>query len=223
MKNLLKNKTVSVLALLSFFFMIYTGSNAQISTRVQVTYQVFYDNLQPYGTWIDYPGYGQVWHPQLAGDFRPYLTNGYWDFSTEGWMWISNYDWGWAPFHYGRWIYDDMYGWLWVPGYVQRYTRQKISPATIAEVNQRSMGPKRRGDQMQVYRPTITNPQPREYRRIENDNINPIRNDRDRINNAREQQERNIQKLPVQRNNNNNFRQPRTDNGGNGRRSVRKN
>jgi hypothetical protein len=25
-------------------------------------------------------------------------------------------DWGWAPFHYGRWFLHDDYGWLWVPG-----------------------------------------------------------------------------------------------------------
>ena len=30
---------------------------------------------------------------------------------------MSNYNWGWAPFHYGRWMNDRMYGWMWVPGY----------------------------------------------------------------------------------------------------------
>ena len=34
-----------------------------------------------------------------------------------GWTWASDYNWGWAPFHYGRWLYDDAYGWMWVPGY----------------------------------------------------------------------------------------------------------
>ena len=29
----------------------------------------------------------------------------------------TNYSWGWAPFHYGRWYHDDYYGWAWVPGY----------------------------------------------------------------------------------------------------------
>jgi len=31
--------------------------------------------------------------------------------------WVSDYSWGWAPFHYGRWYYDDYYGWTWIPGY----------------------------------------------------------------------------------------------------------
>ncbi|WP_413997849.1 DUF6600 domain-containing protein [Flavobacterium sp. W1B] len=82
-----------------------------------VSYQVFYDNLSPYGTWIDYPEYGHVWNPNVNGDFRPYATNGHWASSDDGWTWVSNYNWGWAPFHYGRWLYDDFYGWLWIPGY----------------------------------------------------------------------------------------------------------
>jgi hypothetical protein len=30
---------------------------------------------------------------------------------------MSDYSWGWAPFHYGNWFYDDSYGWMWSPGY----------------------------------------------------------------------------------------------------------
>jgi hypothetical protein len=32
-----------------------------------------------------------------------------------GWTWYSNYSWGWAPFHYGRWFFDNAYGWMWLP------------------------------------------------------------------------------------------------------------
>lgn len=81
-----------------------------------VSFQVFYDELSPYGTWIDYPQYGHVWRPDIEG-FRPYATNGYWEYTDDGWYWDSGYDWGWAPFHYGSWIYDDLNGWLWIPGY----------------------------------------------------------------------------------------------------------
>ncbi|MFT4092856.1 MAG: hypothetical protein QM640_04395 [Niabella sp.] len=82
-----------------------------------ITFQTFYDDLSPYGTWMNYPEYGYVWNPGVSGDFRPYDTNGYWTYTSEGWAWVSNYSWGWAPFHYGRWVYDDLYGWLWIPGY----------------------------------------------------------------------------------------------------------
>lgn len=81
-----------------------------------VTYQAFYNELSPYGNWIDYPGYGYVWSPSVT-NFRPYYDNGYWMNTNVGWGWKSNYNWGWAPFHYGRWFYETGYGWLWLPGY----------------------------------------------------------------------------------------------------------
>ncbi len=37
--------------------------------------------------------------------------------TVYGNTWVSLYPWGWAAFHYGRWIYDPFYGWVWVPGY----------------------------------------------------------------------------------------------------------
>lgn len=89
----------------------------QSGAQTQVTYQTFYDDLSPYGTWIDYPDYGNVWTPNVDEDFRPYDTNGHWVYTDDGWAWASDYAWGWAPFHYGRWLYDDAYGWLWVPDY----------------------------------------------------------------------------------------------------------
>lgn len=81
-----------------------------------LTYQSFYDQLSPYGNWINYPGYGYVWMPNAGPDFRPYSTNGNWIYTDAGWTWASNYSWGWAPFHYGRWFYEGGYGWMWLPG-----------------------------------------------------------------------------------------------------------
>ncbi len=82
---------------------------------VQVSLQVFYDQLAPYGTWINDPYYGYVWVPAVDAGFRPYYSNGYWAYTDYGNTWVSYYDWGWAPFHYGRWTYDAYYGWIWVP------------------------------------------------------------------------------------------------------------
>jgi hypothetical protein len=85
---------------------------------VSVSFQFFYDNLSPYGTWISYPQYGYVWHPNVSRGFHPYRTSGHWVWSNEyDWIWVSDYEWGWAPFHYGRWHYDSYYGWLWIPDY----------------------------------------------------------------------------------------------------------
>src|SRR5579871_6295154 len=75
-----------------------------------VTYQTFYDELSPYGQWIDYPEYGYVWMPNVGPGFKPYATNGQWVYTEDGWTWSSGYNWGWAAFHYGRWFMDPMDG-----------------------------------------------------------------------------------------------------------------
>jgi len=80
-----------------------------------VSYQVFYDQLSPYGQWVDFPSYGYVWLPNAGPDFYPYSSRGSWIMTDYGWTWLSDYSWGWAPFHYGRWDYDNFYGWYWVP------------------------------------------------------------------------------------------------------------
>lgn len=40
---------------------------------------------------------------------------GHWVNSDWGWCWVSDYSWGWAPFHYGRWFHHRTHGWCWVP------------------------------------------------------------------------------------------------------------
>jgi hypothetical protein len=80
-----------------------------------VSFQVFYDQLSPYGQWVNYPNYGYVWIPDAGSDFSPYSSGGHWIMTDYGWTWLSDYSWGWAPFHYGRWDYDNYYGWFWVP------------------------------------------------------------------------------------------------------------
>jgi hypothetical protein len=81
-----------------------------------VSYNDFYQDLAPYGQWIQDPQYGYVWSPNVDGGFRPYYSNGNWVMTDYGNTWVSNYSWGWACFHYGRWTYDAYYGWLWIPG-----------------------------------------------------------------------------------------------------------
>ncbi len=86
---------------------------------VSIELGVFYDNLAPYGAWVDHPRYQTVWIPNnMPAGWRPY-TRGHWVMTDpHGWTWQSDFDWGWAPFHYGRWAFDNRYGWFWVPGQV---------------------------------------------------------------------------------------------------------
>lgn len=104
--------------LLAIFTMVAAPvqkTNAQ--PGVSVSFQTFYDQLSPHGQWIDDPDYGYVWSPRGVGrDFRPYYSGGNWAMTDYGNTWVSDYPWGWAPFHYGRWAYNPFYGWLWVPG-----------------------------------------------------------------------------------------------------------
>ena len=88
----------------------------KISAQQQyVSLQVFYDQLSPYGEWVDYPRWGYVWIPDAGSDFVPYSTQGHWIMTDYGMTWMSDFVWGWAPFHYGRWDYDNYYGWFWIP------------------------------------------------------------------------------------------------------------
>lgn len=78
--------------------------------------EYFYDRLSPYGEWVESRDYGLVWRPyRTPVDWRPY-THGRWVLTDDGWTWVSDWEWGWAPFHYGRWLHDPSWGWVWVPG-----------------------------------------------------------------------------------------------------------
>lgn len=82
----------------------------------QVT--VFYQQLQPYGTWMQIADHGWCWQPSVVVStptWRPYADRGRWLYTDCGWYWQSDYAWGWAPFHYGRWVLHARSGWLWVP------------------------------------------------------------------------------------------------------------
>ena len=74
--------------------------------------------LDPYGSWQEDPTYGTVWVPSenvVGSDFSPYVTGGQWAYGDD-YVWMSDYAWGWAPFHYGRWAYLNDRGWGWIPG-----------------------------------------------------------------------------------------------------------
>ena len=96
------------------------GSAQDASVSYQsdgISYQTFYDQLAPYGQWVNDPQYGSVWVPNVAPGFRPYGTDGHWVMTDQGNMWVSDQPWAWAAYHYGRWTYNPYYGWVWIPGY----------------------------------------------------------------------------------------------------------
>ncbi len=90
--------------------------SVDLNVQGAVTFDSFHGALQPYGDWVVAGNYGRVWRPRVAAGWRPYYY-GRWEWTNEGWLWVSDEPWGWAAYHYGRWAYDPYYGWLWVPGY----------------------------------------------------------------------------------------------------------
>jgi hypothetical protein len=106
--------TLGIALLMAMFF----SSNAEAVNYRGVSFQVFYDALTPYGDWVKDARHGYIWLPAVYDDFHPYGTDGRWVMTEYGNTWVSDYDWGWATFHYGRWYFDDYYQtWAWIPGY----------------------------------------------------------------------------------------------------------
>jgi len=90
---------------------------------------VGYDDLDDNGDWRDDPNYGHVWFPnRVDAGWAPY-HEGHWDWiSPWGWTWVDDSSWGYAPFHYGRWV--TVGGrWGWVAGPVA--VRAVYAPALV--------------------------------------------------------------------------------------------
>jgi hypothetical protein len=72
--------------------------------------------LDGHGNWRDEAGHGAVWFPQtLPTDWAPYRFGRWRWIAPWGWTWIDDAPWGFAPFHYGRWLFAGG-RWCWAPG-----------------------------------------------------------------------------------------------------------
>ena len=88
------------------------------------------EDLDRSGRWEQNADYGALWVPRVvAAGWVPYAV-GHWAFvSPWGWTWIDDAPWGFAPFHYGRWVYlRDT--WAWAPGTF--VARPVYAPALVA-------------------------------------------------------------------------------------------
>ncbi len=75
---------------------------------------VGYEDLDDNGDWREDPNYGYVWFPnQTPVGWAPY-RQGHWDWIDPwGYTWIDDSSWGYAPFHYGRWVtVGGRWGWV---------------------------------------------------------------------------------------------------------------
>ena len=105
------------LLLLTALFITCIASPLTAKADSAVSFEYFYDTLDPMGEWVDLPEQGLCWHPRnVDEDWAPY-TDGYWANTDAGWTWVSYEDWGGITYHYGRWAKIPGEGWFWVPDY----------------------------------------------------------------------------------------------------------
>ena len=96
------------------------------------------EDLDRYGRWDNHPEYGVLWFPyEVQAGWAPY-RNGYWAWVRPwGWTWVDEARWGFAPFHYGRWVHwRGRWGW-WPGSYV---ARPVYAPALVGWVGGSNWG-----------------------------------------------------------------------------------
>ena len=118
----MKRQRWTYAAVILGIFVLSAGMNASPARADHDSYRdevgLYYDELSPYGDWVDDTEYGYAWCPRNVGSgWRPY-SDGRWVDSDYGWTWASDEPFGWATYHYGRWALDSRYGWIWIPGTV---------------------------------------------------------------------------------------------------------
>jgi hypothetical protein len=111
-----------------------------VSSRYVSDDVVGYEDLDEYGGWRAVPEYGNVWFPHtVVVGWAPYRF-GHWVWIAPwGWTWVDEEPWGFAPFHYGRWVaVGGVWGWVPVPPrpavVTVAYVRPVYAPALVAWV-----------------------------------------------------------------------------------------
>lgn len=102
------------------------------SARYVTSEMTGYEDLDRNGVWRDDAEYGPLWLPTVvAPGWAPY-RDGCWTWiSPWGWTWVDNAPWGYAPFHYGRWVQVNQ-RWAWAPG--RHVGRPVWAPALVGWV-----------------------------------------------------------------------------------------
>jgi hypothetical protein len=90
------------------------------------------EDLDRHGRWDRHPEYGSVWLPYgVSAGWEPFREGRWVWLRPWGWTWADAAPWGFAPFHYGRWLRWDG-RWAWWPG--PRGIAPVFQPALVAWV-----------------------------------------------------------------------------------------
>lgn len=102
------------------------------SARYVTSEMTGYEELDQHGVWRDDADYGPLWMPTVvAQDWAPYRDGSWTWIAPWGWTWVDNAPWGYAPFHYGRWVQVN-HRWAWAPG--RHIGRPVWAPALVGWV-----------------------------------------------------------------------------------------
>jgi hypothetical protein len=89
-------------------------------------------DLSANGSWESDSDDGPVWYPSgVAVGWQPYSCGRWAWVAPWGWTWVECESWGFAPFHYGRWVHRGP-RWGWIPG--PPSVRPYYSPALVVFV-----------------------------------------------------------------------------------------
>jgi hypothetical protein len=89
----------------------------QYSKNNSTPYGYGYSDLNYYGSFTSFPGYGLLWQPYFTGaGWNPFMDGAWSWYPGMGYMWASAYPWGWMPYYYGNWVFAPGFGWGWQPG-----------------------------------------------------------------------------------------------------------
>ena len=113
--------------------------DSSVSARYVSPGVIGYQDLDGYGYWQTSPVYGAVWVPySVPAGWAPYRF-GHWAWIAPwGWTWVDDAAWGFAPFHYGRWVAWGG-GWGWAPGPVG-YWNPYYAPALVGWIGGAGFG-----------------------------------------------------------------------------------
>src|SRR5947208_3555638 len=105
---------IARLCLLALLVAGFVTIPAPSRADVGISFDFFYSDLSPHGSWLVSGSYGRVWQPAVyRAGWNPYY-DGHWVYTDVGWAWLSDYEWGAVPYHYGTWVLDMDLGWVWV-------------------------------------------------------------------------------------------------------------
>jgi len=89
------------------------AANAKAQIAIEMTGEA---DLARFGAWSAGPGGERLWTPsKLPAGWQPYQQGAWAWKSPWGWTWVDEQSWGFAPFHYGRWL-QAKGRWAWTPG-----------------------------------------------------------------------------------------------------------